>query len=288
MSNENPAYYAVIPANVRYDKNLNPNAKLLYGEITALCNKNGFCWASNNYFAELYGVSKDSITRWLANLVKYGYISMKITYKEDSKEVESRQIYINAHADTVTAEIQVPSPQKCGYPHRKNADDNSTSNNNTINTISKDIENTQPAKTQKPTKKERIEDINKMFSMIKDFTAHEEIRTLLNTYLKWRLQNSKNFNSTQWSIMLTQLREHTDGNASEAIALLQSAIGGGYRNIIPSWELNKKKISKKASFDNTADGRELPKPVAQMNDDERKEFEENELARDEDGNLIVF
>ena len=38
--NENEInYYAIIPANVRYDINLKPNEKLLYGEITALSNQ---------------------------------------------------------------------------------------------------------------------------------------------------------------------------------------------------------------------------------------------------------
>ena len=50
---ETPNYYAIIPSNVRYS-DLKPNAKLLYGEITALSNKHGFCFASNKYFANLY------------------------------------------------------------------------------------------------------------------------------------------------------------------------------------------------------------------------------------------
>ena len=54
-------FYAIIPAFVRYDKDLQPNAKLLYGEITALTNEKGFCWAENEYFANLYNVSTTSI-----------------------------------------------------------------------------------------------------------------------------------------------------------------------------------------------------------------------------------
>lgn len=73
---ETVGYYAIIPAAVRYDKDLPPNAKLLYGEITALCNKEGYCFASNEYFANLYGVSKRSITGWIASLEEKGYIAV--------------------------------------------------------------------------------------------------------------------------------------------------------------------------------------------------------------------
>lgn len=87
---EQPNFYAIIPANVRYDKNLKPNAKLLYGEITALCNRDGFCWAANDYFAELYNVDPMTISRWISQLSKLGYISTEILKNEGNK----RKIFI--------------------------------------------------------------------------------------------------------------------------------------------------------------------------------------------------
>ena len=89
---EKPNYYAVIPAEVRYNKKLTPNAKLLYAEITALCNMNGKCTASTQYFCKLYEVSRASIQNWLRLLEKNGYITRDVKYRLGSKEILSRSI----------------------------------------------------------------------------------------------------------------------------------------------------------------------------------------------------
>lgn len=88
------SYYAIIPAEVRYDEELPPNAKLLYGEITSLCNEKGYCWATNQYFADLYKVSKITVSRWISTLNKKGYITVETLYKEGTKEIIGRHLYI--------------------------------------------------------------------------------------------------------------------------------------------------------------------------------------------------
>tara|TARA_R100001530_G_C4288537_1_gene147399 strand:+ start:19 stop:624 length:606 start_codon:yes stop_codon:yes gene_type:complete len=87
-----PNYYAVIPAEVRYNKKLTPNAKLLYAEITALCNMNGKCTASTQYFCRLYEVSRVSIQKWLKSLENNNYIKRINIYEQGSKQILTRII----------------------------------------------------------------------------------------------------------------------------------------------------------------------------------------------------
>lgn len=100
-------YYAVIPASIRYDEKLSANAKLLYAEITCLTNKNGECFASNNYFANLYHVTKQAISRWLLLLQKQNYINIEYFYKPNSKEIEKRLIKLNVSTNIDTYQQKV-------------------------------------------------------------------------------------------------------------------------------------------------------------------------------------
>ena len=77
-----PSYYSILPAEVRYDTNLTANAKLLYSEITALTNATGYCYATNGYFANLYGKSKVTISKWIRELAENNYIQIEFTYRE--------------------------------------------------------------------------------------------------------------------------------------------------------------------------------------------------------------
>ncbi|WP_438768758.1 helix-turn-helix domain-containing protein [Limosilactobacillus reuteri] len=93
---QHPSYYTNIPAFVRYDEELLRKSKsiLLYGEIVALSNQKGYCWASNSYFAERLRVSGRMIQDYLDILVTKGYVARKLIYKPHSKQVDKRILSI--------------------------------------------------------------------------------------------------------------------------------------------------------------------------------------------------
>ena len=91
---EKPNYYAIIPAEVRYDKELKDKAKLLYGEIVALSNKEGYCYASNKYFSDLYGISTTTVSLLIKDLIDKNYITSEIIYKGGTKEILNRYLRI--------------------------------------------------------------------------------------------------------------------------------------------------------------------------------------------------
>ena len=130
----NKGYYAIIPASVRYDKSLTPNAKLLYGEITALCNEKGYCWAGNDYFAGLYDVSKTSISKWISALRDSGYINIQLEYAEGTKQILHR--YIRLVKDPIEDKLNTPLT-KVKDPIEEKLIVNNTVNTTTNNTMNK-------------------------------------------------------------------------------------------------------------------------------------------------------
>ena len=129
-SDNKKSYYAVIPATVRYDNNVVPGAKLLYGEITALCNEKGYCWATNDYFSRLYSVSKRTISTWIKSLCDAGYISAEFVMDKNTHKVKLRCLkVVEENFVTLTKESSRPSRSKLHEPHEENFAENNTINN---------------------------------------------------------------------------------------------------------------------------------------------------------------
>jgi len=125
-----PAFWAVLPAAVRYNDELPPNAKLLYAEISSLTDRRGYCYASNEYFMRLYSLSERTIRRLISELARLGYISIA----DGDGGKDRRKIYagINPLAHNPDKNVREPG-QKCpgnpdkNVPHNKK--DNKKANN---------------------------------------------------------------------------------------------------------------------------------------------------------------
>ena len=93
-----PTYQINLPAKVRFDRTLSAHARLLYGEIKALCDQQGYCWASNQYLARLYGVQKETVSVWLRQLRRGGWIEIQL----DASQGNLRKIYLTQPANNAT------------------------------------------------------------------------------------------------------------------------------------------------------------------------------------------
>ncbi|HAR6651415.1 TPA: helix-turn-helix domain-containing protein [Staphylococcus aureus] len=135
---DQPSYYSIITANVRYDNRLTDSEKLLFAEITSLSNKYGYCTASNGYFATLYSVVKETISRRISNLNKFGYLKIEII--KDGNEVKQRKMYpLTQSSIPIDAKINTPIDNSVNTPIDANVKENNTSinitrlNNTSIN-----------------------------------------------------------------------------------------------------------------------------------------------------------
>lgn len=212
MEEQQKAYYAIIPANVRYDKDLVPNAKLLYGEITALCNEKGYCWATNQYFAELYNVSDRTIKNWISQLTDKGYIQRSVKYREGTKEIEQRKLFIGRENNFTTSGNYVPDPRENNFttPSEKNFLDNNTSINNTFN-------NTNIYK-EKNIKKESVN------SVIAEYTENKDLQDALHDFVDMRTKVRKPLTVRAMKLSLNELDKLAVDDVTKIAIVNQSIV----------------------------------------------------------------
>jgi hypothetical protein len=271
-------YYSIMPANVRYDKNLLANAKILYSEITALCNEKGYCWASNNYFAELYGVSKTSISSWIASLKKGGYIKIEMFYEKGIRHIRITDDMAQENLKTPTRKLKDPLQENLTYNNKHIIIKNNTKNRNL----------TQPEILEKPKKKSNtfsIKNDEEMKSLIFSMFEDKELQKLLLDYYKDR--RSKRLQPNQWKIILEDLLNMCKSD-SERIKQVRIAISAGYMVIIPSWYISPtSKSNKLGNIDRTRKV-DNEKSYGEMTREERAKWDDENCGKDENGNILQF
>jgi len=214
---DKPNYYAIIPAEIRYDENLSLLEKFLFAEITALTNKEGYCFASNKYFANLYNRNEKYISSCINKLKKRGYIKVFV----DKEKGNFRKIWIGIqkNMDRYSEKPEHPYSEKPEHPYSEKPEHINTSFNTTINntnniyprcfeTASIELKNKikefvdyrktikKPIKTHRPIKS-LIENIGKEFVNEKhliecmDYTMDREYAGVKGEYVKYSKNKEK-------------------------------------------------------------------------------------------------
>ena len=209
MDNINKSYYAIIPANVRYDEDLTANAKLLYGEITALCNEKGYCWASNNYFAELYKTSNRTVSRWVSQLVDKGFIRIEIIYKKNTKEVQERRLYLSFNIPMDKNDVGGIDKNDVGGIDKNDVDNNTSFN-----------------KKKERKKEETYNDI------ISSYTDNEDLKDALIEFIKMRKNIKSPMTNRALKLLLTSL-DKLSNNETTKIDILNQSILNNWKGVFP-------------------------------------------------------
>lgn len=111
--------------------------KLLLVEIDSLDGEQG-CFASNDYLAAFFNLSKGRVSKMISSLRDKGYITVTMQYKAGTKNIEKRIIRVNKTGvvknDDISSQKQLEGIVENVYtPITENSQDNKTSLNNSIN-----------------------------------------------------------------------------------------------------------------------------------------------------------
>jgi len=208
-ADERPNYFAVIPADVRYDKTLSASEKLFYAEIVALTHKDGRCWASRRYFADLYGVDERTISRWTTKLAERGYIEVRVI-RNAQKAILRRNIALKVFH--TPSDKNVPTyGQKCPYPSDKNVAENNTSNNNKVSKV-----NARP--------------VENFDSIIESATESSELREALIEFVKFRKLIKKPMTNKALELIISKLNKIATTDR-ERVEILNQSIERGWTGV---------------------------------------------------------
>lgn len=114
ITNDNRSFNGVwIPKKYWLDENLTPMELLFMAEIESLDGENG-CYASNNHFAQFFGISASRVSQVINGLKEKGYLT--IAYNKQGKQVLNRIIRVVNKLNESTKNTKTPIKNtKGGY-----------------------------------------------------------------------------------------------------------------------------------------------------------------------------
>lgn len=211
QTQEQPGYWSILPASVRYDDKISDFAKILFSEISALANKYGYCFATNAFFAELYGKNPTWVSETISSLEVAGHIKTSV-----DKRNYQRKIWI------VTPLRLNPNPPSVitEAPPSGKAEENNTSINKTSSIASDESPAVEAPKKKKPDDSKEPMTLQQFLESCKA-SNHRHIQIIGNfadeakysftTKGQWRLFIQRHVRPAR------QLSEYTDDQIAKAV-----------------------------------------------------------------------
>lgn len=251
--------------------------------LVAICKENETAIKSTLKELQLFGYLE--INKKMPNETESGRIEYEyVIYEKPKKQEGKKQEVENLPLEILEVENQRQLNTNRLNTNNKELLDNKLSNNANFFNIDEELKE----KKKQKAKEKKVKDNILINQMLDNFTTNEEVKDCLKEYLK--IRRKKGLTPEQWKIILDDLRKECKTNKNYAIEKIKKATAGGWMQIVYINNFNgstKTRFSSKPAFDNTAN-HDIPKGIASMTEEERKQFEENELAKDENGNFIKF
>lgn len=197
---DKPNYYSIMTAEVRYSDKISDSAKLLFSEITALSNKYGYAFPSNQFLANIYNVSISTIQRRLKELKDNNFIKVVLIRDKDDNQVLQRQLYPittpSVKSDTTPSSTSDTTPSSTSATYN-NTRDNNINNNNKDVVVSKKTIDEIKEKTQNRLVKENIIEIIKQTGateeqLLKMVRIMSNTASTINNPIGWLIKAIKN------------------------------------------------------------------------------------------------
>lgn len=173
--------YIKLDEKVNSITSIPPRAKILHGEICALSQTDGFCFASNKYFARRLNLSIQSVSRLIGALKRYKLITVSRITDDNGY----RKRIIKPNSSITLSKISVGNAQKREKHTLKNA------NHNTVEQRLKDTKKyigTKQVDYEYKHKecKSEIDEIDDLLAEVYELTD-EELHYIKNFALKYRI-----------------------------------------------------------------------------------------------------
>ena len=223
-----PSYWAVLPAEIRYDDRIPASAKLLYAEISSLTGREGYCWAENDYFARLYQINERTVRRLLDALAEHGYIRIE-EERENHNVLVSRRIFAGLNplagvADPLDKNVQRLDPlDKNVRPLDKNVQRHFINKYQEIISISPRVEKTLsklPADVAEAMLRAAGEDV----SLLDAWAAFAEMR---------RAKHTPIGTLRTFELLQGRVRKYAGDDRARAVAVIEQSTSNGWTGLFP-------------------------------------------------------